>query len=255
VSVLNTPNPPLVHSVSYDEFEDQLSPDFMRRGDEEFMKAGVRGLTILFASGDFGTGCNASSLPAKFAPEWPPSSPYITSVGGTSSPSAKHVGLRTTEAAWAMSGGGFSYYAPQPSYQASAVAVYIKNTQGLPPAKFFNPSNRGFPDVAAWATEYSIVFEGQTAGVSGTSASTPTWAGVFSLLNDLRLNAGKAPLGFANPFLYAHPECLNDTTIGANDGVGCFDANGFPAARGWDAATGLGTPVFGCLAAAALGLD
>ncbi len=94
-------------------------------------------------------------------------------------------------------------YAPQPSYQASAVAVYIKNSQGLPPAKFFNPSNRGFPDVAAWATEYSIVVEWQTAGVSGTSASTPTWAGVFSLLSDLRLNAGKAPLGFANPFLYA----------------------------------------------------
>jgi tripeptidyl-peptidase-1 len=73
------------------------------------------------------------------------------------------------------------------------------------------------------------------------------------------LNAGKAPLGFANPFLYAHPECPNDITIGANDDVllllaGCFDANGLPAARGWDAATGLrvGTPVtvFGCLEAA-----
>ena len=47
------------------------------------MKAGVRGLSILFASGDFGTGCNSSSLPAKFAPEWPPTSPYVTAVGGT----------------------------------------------------------------------------------------------------------------------------------------------------------------------------
>lgn len=65
--------------------------------------------------------------------------------------------------------------------------------------------------MAAWAAEYSIVFEGQTvtagASESGASASTPTWAGVLSLLpvtrSDLRLNAGKAPLGFANPFLYA----------------------------------------------------
>ncbi len=152
-----------------------------------------------------------------------------------------------------MSGRGFSYYAPQPSYQASAVAVYIKNagastgkilqSAGVLPTGGSQTLQRG-----PQSTRY-----GQT-GASGTSVSTPTWAGVFSLLSDLRLNAGKAPLGFANPFLYAHPGCLNDIIIGANDGVGCFDASGFPAARGWDAATGLGTPVFGCLAAAALAL-
>lgn len=36
----------------------------------------------------------------------------------------------------------------------------------------------------------------------GTSASAPIFAGVVSLLNDARLNAGKSPLGFLNPMLY-----------------------------------------------------
>ncbi len=76
-----------------------------------------------------------------------------------------------------------------------------------------------------------------------------------SSLNEREREQFSAGLSRGPGIPHAHPECLNDITIGANDGVGCFDANGFAAARGWDAATGLGTPVFGCLAAAALGLD
>jgi len=105
------------------------SPVLLQRGNEEFMKAGVRGLSILFASGDYGTGCNASSLPAKFAPEWPPSSPYVTAVGGTtgapasspssssSSSSAHTVTTGSKEVAWGKGGGGFAFTAPRPSYQ------------------------------------------------------------------------------------------------------------------------------------------
>ena len=33
--------------------------------------------------------------------------------------------------------------------------------------------------------------------------STPVWAGILSLVNAERLAAGKAPLGFVNPLLYA----------------------------------------------------
>ena len=112
------------------------SPVLLQRGNEEFMKAGVRGLSILFASGDYGTGCNASSLPAKFAPEWPPSSPYVTAVGGTtggttgapassssssssssSLSSARTVTTGSKEVAWGKGGGGFAFTAPRPSYQ------------------------------------------------------------------------------------------------------------------------------------------
>jgi tripeptidyl-peptidase-1 len=49
-------------------------------------------------------------------------------------------------------------------------------------------------------------------------------------------------LGFINPVLYAHPEILNDITNGTNPGCG---TEGFKAVKGWDPASGLGTPNYG----------
>ena len=75
----------------------------------------------------------------------------------------------------------------------------------------------------------------------GTSAATPVVASVVAKLNEIRLNAGKSPLGFLNPMVYAHPEGWNDVTVGAN-GFNKAPSGGFPAIKGWDAATGMGTP-------------
>ncbi|RHZ45550.1 uncharacterized protein CDV56_104514, partial [Aspergillus thermomutatus] len=58
-------------------------------------------------------------------------------------------------------------------------------------------------------------------------------------INEERLAVGKGPVGFVNPVLYAHPEVLNDVTNGTNVGCG---SEGFSAIKGWDPATGLGTP-------------
>ena len=33
---------------------------------------------------------------------------------------------------------------------------------------------------------------------------------MVSLLNDKRVAAGKKPMGFINPFLYANPDCFQD---------------------------------------------
>lgn len=69
----------------------------------------------------------------------------------------------------------------------------------------------------------------------------------MALLNDARLLRGKSPLGFLNPLLYSGAtSALNDITDGHNDGCGLGD--GWPAAPGWDAVTGLGTPNFEKLA-------
>ena len=38
-------------------------------------------------------------------------------------------------------------------------------------------------------------------GVAGTSCASPTFSGVVSLLNDIRLSKGLSTLGFLNPFL------------------------------------------------------
>lgn len=51
--------------------------------------------------------------------------------------------------------------------------------------------------------------------MAGTSASSPIFASVVALLNDELLGKGKAPMGFMNPWIYAHPEAFNDITDGA----------------------------------------
>lgn len=48
----------------------------------------------------------------------------------------------------------------------------------------------------------------------GTSASTPIFGAVINRINEERINAGKGPIGFLNPSLYANPSMLNDITNG-----------------------------------------
>ena len=45
-----------------------------------------------------------------------------------------------------------------------------------------------------------------------------------------------------------HADAFNDITTGSNGGCG-QQTRGFPATKGWDAVTGLGTPNYGKLAA------
>ena len=86
--------------------------------------------------------------------------------------------------------------------------------------------------------------ENSFGGVDGTSAATPVVAAIFAKLNDLRLRAGKPPMGFLNPFIYANPTAFNDVTTGCNNNGGKY---GFTATKGWDPATGLGTPNYALL--------
>ena len=92
-----------------------------------------------------------------------------------------------------------------------------------------------------------MVADGSTLpSVAGTSCASPTASGIFGLLNDARLAAGKAPLGFLNPLLYANPGALNDCAQGVQGGCAIDGERvaGFPAVEGWDAVTGLGSPNF-----------
>ena len=52
--------------------------------------------------------------------------------------------------------------------------------------------------------------------MDGTSASTPAFASIISLLNEARDQAGKPPLGFLNPFLYANAAAFTDIVAGNN---------------------------------------
>jgi hypothetical protein len=96
-------------------------------------------------------------------------------------------------------GGGFSGRFGRPQYQEAAVEQLLKSSTALPPAAMFNPSNRGYPDVSLMAHNYPAVVG--RAGVPG-EWHAPVLAGMVSLINNTRLDAGKPPLGFLNPALY-----------------------------------------------------
>ena len=86
------------------------------------------------------------------------------------------------------------------------------------------------------------VWNGSIIHVDGTSASTPTAASIFALVNDARIAKGKKRLGFLNPTLYSSKISSTFTDIIIGNAAGC-GVVGFQATDGWDAATGLGTPV------------
>jgi len=65
----------------------------------------------------------------------------------------------------------------------------------------------------------------------------------------VRLAAGKPALGFLNPFIYKNPDAFFDVTSGTNSDSKVY---GFTAVKGWDAATGFGTPNYEALAKAAM---
>jgi kumamolisin len=160
--------------------------------------------------------------------DFPASSPHILACGGTSLKSAN--GAIQSETVWndgaqgGAGGGGFSTQFPLPVWQASA--------------KIVAPSGggRGVPDVSGDAdpeTGYSVLVDGESMVIGGTSAVAPLWSGLIALLNE---KLGK-PLGLLQPTLYGLPksaDAFHDITSGSN--------GAFSAGPGWDAASGLGTP-------------
>lgn len=272
----NMTDAPLVNSVSYADDEGHFTAEYLARLNLEFMKLGARGISVLFASGDNGIGSeNISKDPSlcrTSTPSFPSSSPYVTSVGGTQLTDegtsvcsrvthGLHMGCTTiTERGCSSatggvitSGGGFSNAFPRPAYQNDHVQNYLSapNAQ-LPKSQgFFNPNGRAYPDISAYSNNYITIMGGELSMSSGTSASTPLIAAMFTLWNDMLISAGKPVIGFANPMLYKlareHPEVFNDVVIGSNNcaiyGAVCCD-EGFAAAPGWDAMTGLGSPRF-----------
>ncbi|TBU54490.1 family S53 protease-like protein [Dichomitus squalens] len=237
--LLSLEHPPQVLSTSYGYAETSMSYALTDKLCKAYAQLGARGVSVLFASGDNGVGCQDSNT-TLFQPTFPSNCPYVTSVGGTAGSGP--------ETAWAGSSGGFSNYYAAPSYQASAVDGYL--TAHTSSANYnatvgkYNPVGRGFPDVAAKADDYRVQ-ETSIASIYGTSASTPVFASIVALINDRLSVKGKPPLGFLNPWLYSTGKsAFTDITKG-NNSIECNgETAGFEAVEGWDPVTGLGTPDF-----------
>lgn len=248
--VLSQPFIPQVISNSYEDNEQTVPESYAKVVCSQFAQLGARGVSVFFGSGDGGVagvqpgGSCKSNVDGKkaFLPLFPSSCPYVTSVGATVNFNPEVVAFDPRNNF--SSGGGFSNYFSQPSYQASAVHGYLREI-GNDFAGLYNKSGRAYPDIAAYGVNYTVIWNGTRRLVDGTSASTPTAAALFSLVNDALLAAGKKPLGFLNPWLYKTGyKAFTDVTKGST--LGC-NTTGFEAKAGWDAASGFGTPQFGKL--------
>jgi len=165
-------------------------------------------------------------------------------------------------------GGGVSETEAQPWYQSWVVPKKLSTT--LMDGTKTTPK-RTIPDISLNGDLYfSSTLVGQTtggvyseAGYGGTSVSAPSWAGILA---DAQQADGGVPIGFANPAIYLRASLATDVTgnprqIGNTpvDSV-IFEypssspyANqfrlvqynadeGLPATRGYDLATGVGSP-------------
>jgi hypothetical protein len=232
-----------------------ISNPFTMKTEQIFQSNTVTGHDYLFASGDNGSACVPNpNKPCSYKnpyPEYPASSDYVTSVGGTTFDGNIN-GRYPGEVAWNYipstcsngqgnppegSGGGYSKLFYQPFWQVA----YTTNNY------------RGYPDVAADADQNTgayICFDtsnGPTCSINGspqtygggTSLATQLWAGMMADV-DQYVSYITTPLGFINPLLYGIPYYTNQ-------GIAYHDIrkgqNGhYKAGPGWDAVTGLGTP-------------
>ncbi|KAF8886336.1 subtilisin-like protein [Infundibulicybe gibba] len=231
--ILAQPSIPQTITTSYGDDEQTVPPDYATQVCNLFAQLGARGTTVFFSSGDFGVGggdclTNDGTDQRIFQPAFPASCPYVTAVGGTTS--------INPEVAVDFSGGGFSRLFTQPSYQSTAVDAFVTGL-GTQFSGLYN-----IPRRICQGNGFQVIIDGRVNSVGGTSASSPTVAAIFSLLNDFRIANGKPSLGFINPLLYSTASSgFNDITSGSNPGCG---TTGFTAGRGWDPVTGLGTPDF-----------
>ena len=205
-------------SMSWGGSESYWSPSY----DARFNHPGV---TFTAASGDSGAGAS-----------YPAASPFVTAIGGTRL-SIDSAGNRLAETAWKGSGGAPSRYENLPPYQSG----------------FVTGRKRGMPDVSYNADPSTgvTVYDSASGGwiqVGGTSAGTPQWAGLIALVNQGRALAGKASLGTAmtygtNQALYALAGGSSYTNTRGDFIDVTSGGNGYPATRGYDYVTGLGSPV------------
>jgi kumamolisin len=187
-----------------------------------FQAASAAGTTIVVASGDYGSNDNLAP-PGSINVDFPAASPWVVACGGTT-----FLGpANPVESVWSSSngmasGGGISKYFDKPSYQDGVASLK-------------SVTKRGVPDVAGSADPtfgYIIFVNGQETVLGGTSAVSPLFSG---LLAQISSKSGKK-YGLVNPSLYASAATSFTDIVSGNNGF-------YQASAGWDACTGLGTPI------------
>jgi IPT/TIG domain-containing protein/fibronectin type III domain protein len=255
----------------------QGAPGTLQVENEIFEQTAAQGQTVFSSSGDDGSDtCSehgSTPVPANLSVGDPSSQPYVTSVGGTTITDASEPPQETV---WnngnngGAGGGGISEAWAMPPWQDSTAVTQTPadeacsndpagaaddfHLQGLATSLPGGTTCRELPDVSALAdpqTGPTIFYGGGWTQIGGTSSSTPMWA---AMLAEINASSGCSTLphgvGFADPLLYqvaststtAYADAFSDVTSGNNDNLGVGGAVDYPARKGYDLATGLGTP-------------
>jgi kumamolisin len=248
-------------SISWGACEAAVSPSEVAAADAEFQLAAAAGVSVYVASGDDGASdCrqfNGSTAPAV---DYPASDPWVTAVGGTTLTTS--VTGPNHETAWGQpqtftgggGGGGVSSLFAMPSWQTGA-GVDEPGYSSSATCGQTTALCREVPDVAldanpdsGYVVRVTTPLGNAWAQYGGTSAAAPLMAAMTADVDSASAAVGGQPLGFANPFLYAHAGVFHDITVGSNSELGL--GLPYPAGAGYDMATGLGSPDGSALAAA-----
>ena len=238
-----------VLSQSYGEAESCEDPSIVKTDHLLFAAAAAEGVSVFASSGDSGAAqpsCDGSSY-IKSA-SIPASDPLVTGVGATSLTASQPDGTYESETAWndeyGSSGGGYSTLFKRPFYQDGFVH---SSARGVPDVANSGDGNNRlvkavYPDAPAHVGDFFLF--------GGPSAGSPQWAAITALADEHAHHR----LGPLNPYLYTiarnplYNYVFHDITTGNNtfpetDAAGNpVDITGYPATKGWDAVTGLGTP-------------
>ncbi|KAJ3813799.1 peptidase S8/S53 domain-containing protein [Lentinula lateritia] len=242
--LITADDPPQVVTTSYGVAEGFLTASeagLMEQACNSFMQATSRGISLMFASGMSNSSHPGTTNLTLFT-AFPAACPYVTAVGSVT-------GINP-EVASNFSGGGFSDYFSRPSYQDTIVSSYLSSI-GSANEGLYNTSGRAVPDIAAQGENIPIITNGRQVLELGTSASSPIFASVISLVNDRLVAEGKPVLGFLNPFIYSNPQAFFDIVDGSTPGLVPADCQYISSLPFWDPATGFGTPNFNAIVAAA----
>jgi kumamolisin len=244
---------PDILSISDGVCESRFTRNQLQLGSRFLIEAAALGITTLAASGDLGfRGCFINKPGAMF----PSSSPYVTSVGGTSLTltSGNQIADQTVWSTFASqpgegagSGGGPSAVWGRPRFQRAP---------GIGPQLQRGKATRLAPDIAAMAsfTPGIAVFNKDDRGWGlggGTSAATPLEAAIVALVLEQERRAGRARLGSLPGLLYtlargpSYNSIFFDVTRGTSSPRPASASGRTPAGGaaqpGYDLATGLGS--------------
>jgi len=231
-----------------------------------FSQAATQGQVVFAAAGDTGStdcyGDQTSAHGSQLAVDDPASQPYVVGVGGTSIAADTEA-----ETAWNDSGsvngaggGGVSseWCMPAYEYQPGIAGLISSDSLAAPTAcGTKRPYMREVPDVSADAdpvTGYVTFWDGAwQGGEGGTSASAPLWAAAAALIDSSPYcgeYGSSDATGTLSTTLYTiadsdyYLSAFFDVTRGSNAyAPSSYTGTLYPATKGYDMATGLGTPL------------